>query len=277
MSKTIGTGLAVALALAAMLTLGCWKKTQGSWQSSRKVIVASDTLLSGMVATLLPSTGYEVLTILPPAQCPGHYDIKLTDVEKLRNADLVVSFAGMPFMEKADIDPARRLFLDPKGRNWMAPDSHITGLHILAEELSKRFPKEKEWIYRRLHNSARSIEAQARALKHRLKLAGAEGAPVLASAMQKESLEWMGFRVVGQYGRPESMSAKDIVRLSQIGKQMKAVLVVDNLQSGPEAGKPISEFLKIPHVTLTNFPSEKGYEASLNENASSLLAALRAQ
>ena len=76
----------------------------------------------------------------------------------------------------------------------------------------------------------------------------------------------MGFRVVGEYGRPEAMSAREVVRLSEIGKDQKAIVVVDNLQSGPDAGKGIAETLGVPHVVLTNFPSEKGYLATLGEN-----------
>ncbi|HVP78874.1 MAG TPA: hypothetical protein VMV04_13380, partial [Thermodesulfobacteriota bacterium] len=54
-------------------------------------IVASDTLLSGMIASLLPPNRYSVEAILPPGQCPGHYDVKLSDIEKMKKADLTVS------------------------------------------------------------------------------------------------------------------------------------------------------------------------------------------
>jgi zinc transport system substrate-binding protein len=50
-------------------------------------------------------------------------------------------------------------------------------------------------------------------------------------------------------------------------------MVVDNLQSGPDAGKGIAETLGAPHVVLTNFPSEKGYLATLGENVNAVLAA----
>jgi zinc transport system substrate-binding protein len=92
--------------------------------------------------------------------------------------------------------------------------------------------------------------------------------------MQKEVLEWMGFRVVGEYGRPEAMSTREVVRLSKIGKDHQAIAVVDNLQSGPDAGKGIAETLSVPQVVLTNFPSEKGYLATLKENVDAVMAAV---
>jgi zinc transport system substrate-binding protein len=92
--------------------------------------------------------------------------------------------------------------------------------------------------------------------------------------MQKEVLQWMGLRVVGEYGRPEAMSAREVVRLSKIGKDQHAIAVVDNLQSGPDAGKGIAEALGVPHVVLTNFPSEKGYLATLEGNVDAVVAAV---
>jgi hypothetical protein len=47
---------------------------------------------------------------------------------------------------------------------------------------------------------------------------------------------------------------------------------VDNLQSGPEAGKGIAETLGVPHVVLTNFPLEKGYLATLEGNVDAIVA-----
>jgi zinc transport system substrate-binding protein len=85
----------------------------------------------------------------------------------------------------------------------------------------------------------------------------------------------MGFQVVAEYGRQEGMSARDVVRLAEVGKGRKAIMVVDNLQSGPDAGKGVSETLKVPHVVLTNFPSERGYLATLEENVDALLSAVR--
>jgi len=93
--------------------------------------------------------------------------------------------------------------------------------------------------------------------------------------MQKEPLEWMGFMVVAEYGRQEAMSTREVVRLADIGKDRGVIMVVDNIQSGPDAGKGIAETLRAPHVVLTNFPSERGYLATLQENVDALLSAVR--
>jgi zinc transport system substrate-binding protein len=238
-------------------------------------IVTSDTLLSGMIASLLPPDRYSISAMLPPGQCPGHYDVKLSDVEKMKKADLNVSFSGMALMSKAGSDGSKQLFIVAGNRNWMVPDSYIYGLGVLTDGLSKRFPADAEVSVSRKKGAVRNVKEGANLLIEKIKQAGIFGKPIIASSMQKEPLEWMGFRVVGEYGRPEAMSAREVVRLAKIGKDQAVIMVVDNLQSGPDAGKGIAETLGAPHVVLTNFPSEKGYLATLGENVNAVLSAVK--
>jgi zinc transport system substrate-binding protein len=268
------TKLLLAIAVAALLGVSTGSANTGKARSIR-VIVTSDTILSGMVASLLPPGRYSTEAILPPGQCPGHYDVKLSDVEKTKKADLIVAFQGMPFMDTTALGRGTHLLVDAGGRNWMAPDSYIRGLGLLADGLAKRFPADRAEIMRRKRETIRTVRAAAKALSEKLRRAGGYGRAVIASSMQKEPLAWMGFRVVAEYGRPEAMSAREVVRLVHIGRERNALLVADNLQSGPDTGKGIAEALGTPHVTLTNFPSEKGYLATLGENVDSVMAAVR--
>ena len=268
--RLCGAAVAIALLWGAPAGFG------GSGQEHTKAvrcIVTSDTILSGMVASILPPEGYSTEALLPPGQCPGHYDVKFTDIEKIRNAGLNVSFRAMGFMKKAGTGAGPQLLVDGGGRNWMAPESHILGLIVLANELSRRFPDDGDEMMRRKEAAIRQVQTAARSLLGRIRAAGISGKPILASSMQKEPLEWMGLRVVGEYGRQESLSARQLVNLLEIGKDQKIVMVVDNLQSGPEVGKGMAESLGVPHVVLTNFPSENGYLATLERNVDAVLEA----
>ena len=265
-----------ALVFVALMGLSfCLADASGAENTSGvRSIVTSDTLLSGMIASLLPPARYAVEAILPPAQCPGHYDVKLSDIEKVKKADLVATFRGMPFMEKAGPGSRVQFFVEAGGRNWMAPNSYIHGLGYLADELAKCFPKDRKEIMKRKEDAIHKVQTKPNFLMKKIKRAGIYGKPVIASAMQKEPLEWMGFRVVGAYGRPEAMSTRDVVRLTKIGKDQQAIAVVDNLQSGPDTGKGIAETLQTPHIVLTNFPSHDGYLATLEENVATVVTAV---
>jgi zinc transport system substrate-binding protein len=268
---------AVALMMLAFIHAGCQKSALSERAKDRKSIVTSDAILSGMSESLLPSEFFEAVAILPPGQCPGHYDVKLTDIVKVKKADLVVSFIGMPFMKHAEADSTRQILIDAKDHNWMAPHSYVAGLTILADNFSERFPEYKGQIAERREHAIKEVNEKNASLSDRIKRAGISQRPIIASSMLREPLEWMGFRIVGEYGRPESISAKEIAALTRIGREKTVVMIVDNLQSGPEAGKGIAEALGAPHVILSNFPSEKGYAATLSDNVDAVLAAMSAK
>ncbi len=274
MSKKTKLFLAVLIVGFLGISIAHANKSEEESAKTGRRIVTSDSILSGMITSLLPPKGYAVEAILPPGQCPGHYDVKLSDIEKTKKADLTVSFRGMPFMDKANLGGKAHLLVDAGGRNWMAPDAYLYGLGVLAEELSKHFPEDRNEIVKRKEETIRKVTTASTSMVKKIKEAGISGKAVIASSMQKEVLEWMGFRVVGEYGRPESMSTREVVRLSKIGRDHQAIAVVDNLQSGPDAGKGIAETLGVPHVVLTNFPSEKGYLATLQENVDAVMAAV---
>jgi zinc transport system substrate-binding protein len=267
----------VFVLLLAFLSSGCQNNAQHERVNAKKSIVASDTILSGMSESLLPSDHFEVAAVLPPGQCPGHYDMKLSDIAKVKQADLVVSFLGMPFMGNTEIDARQKLSIDAKDRNWMAPDSYITGLNFLADRFLERFPEYSQQIAAQREHALLEVMAKNKSLLERIKEAGVSQKEIIACSMLREPLEWMGFHIVGEYGRPESISAKKIADLTRVGKEKKAVLIVDNLQSGPEAGKGIAEALGIPHVILSNFPSEEGYTATLSANVDAVLTAMSAK
>jgi zinc transport system substrate-binding protein len=269
--------LIIVALLGCLFLSGCRKGTPGEGANAAMSVVTSDSILSTMGAALLPAGAFEIASILPPGQCPGHYDVKLSDIARVKRATLVVSFAGMPFMGNVEMNPAGSLLINSEGRNWMTPDSYIAGLNLLARKLSERFPEYERKITGGREHAILEVNAINKRLSERLRQGGVVQRPAITSSMLKEPLEWMGFRVVGEYGRPESISAKEISALIRIGREKKAAIVVDNLQSGPEAGAGIAEALGVPHVVLSNFPSEKGYAATLADNVDVVLAALGAK
>jgi zinc transport system substrate-binding protein len=263
--------IAIAVMALACVITGCTKQPQTKGTLRR--IMTSDTILSGMVASLLPKERYRIEAIIPPGQCPGHYDIKLSDIEKMKNADLTVSYSGIPALGKPAVAGEKQLLIPGGEHNWMVPEVYLQVLGKVAEGLSERFPTEKMEIERRMAQTARTVAAAARALPEKVRRSPIFGKPVIASSMQREMLEWMGLRVVGQYGRQEAISTRQVAGLIQVGRDQHVVLVVDNLQSGPDTGKAIAEALGTPHVVLTNYPSETGYLATLGENVNAVLAA----
>ncbi|HOP85003.1 MAG TPA: zinc ABC transporter substrate-binding protein [Syntrophorhabdaceae bacterium] len=263
--------LTVFLSIIGILS---YTSQKGLTSERKYLIITSDTLLANMVSSLLPKERYSVEAILPPDQCPGHYDIKIKDMEKIKHSELIVSFRDMPFLNNSAFNEKTRIFVDSKGHNWMSPNHYEHGLKMISNILINHFKQDALTIERLKDKEMKRLKEATINLKRLIKDNGLLGKKVIASSMQKEPLEWMGFKVVAEYGRQESLSTKDIVRLTKIEKKGEVILVVDNLQSGPNVGKSIAEAIGVPHVVLTNFPSEKGYIETLKENVLTIINAL---
>jgi zinc transport system substrate-binding protein len=231
-------------------------------------------MLSGMASRLVPDSAFSVISILPPDQCPGHYDIKLSDLRAMQDAALVLYFEDMPIGKQMSGTGAPKAALSTGGANWMVPENYLKGLDQVALALVNAFPQHARIIEHNHEAYRREIETLAGTLRARLDRAGARDAAAAGSAMQAETLEWMGLEVLCAYGRPESFSPRTVRDCVNAARKRGAALVADNLQSGPDAGAGIAQTLGVPHVTLRNFPSAKGYPATLEENASKVIEAL---
>lgn len=255
-------------ALMAVAVIGCARP------SGRIRVVASTTLISTIVQTI-GGDRFAVTTIAPAGLCPGHFDLKPSDVAAANNARLILNHgweAWYPSLEKAIIPPGpRRVTLSTQG-NWMIPEQQKQAAKEIAVLLAK-IDTARADTYRltagRYQSEVDSVAAAARAM-----LAGKELPPTIASEQQTPFLKWLGFRVVATYGRAEDFTAQELTRLARVASDSGVKLVVDNLQSGPDTGKPLADGLGAKHVTLTNFPLHGSYRQALLDNAAVLAQAV---
>ncbi len=255
--------------LFGVAVLGCAQP-----KTKRIPVVASTALISTIVQAV-GGDRFAVTTIAPAGLCPGHFDLKPSDVTAANNARLILSHgweAWYPGLEKAIIPPRPRRVTLTTQDNWMIPDvqkraaAEITAL--LMELDSARAD-----TYR-LAAERYAVDVDSAAAAARTMLAGKTLPVVIAAEQQSPFVAWLGFRVVATYGRAEDFSAQEITRLARVAIDSGVKLIVDNLQSGPDAGKPLAEALKVKHVTLTNFPLEGSYRQALLENAKTLAQAV---
>jgi zinc transport system substrate-binding protein len=262
-------GRALAFTVAAMLVGGC-----ASDSARRPRIVASTTLISAIVETVAPDR-FAVTTIAPAGLCPGHFDLKPSDVTAANYAKLVLNHgweAWYPVLEKAIVPPGpRRVTLATEG-NWMIPEIQkqaAAEIATLLAELDTALADTYRLAATRYGSAVDSAAAAVRAL-----LAGKELPPVIAAEQQAPFVRWLGFHVVATYGRAEDFTAQELTRLARVALDSGVGLVIDNLQSGPDAGKPLAEALEAKHATLTNFPLHGSYRQALLDNAMTLAQAI---
>ncbi len=245
----------------------------------KPVVLCTTTMMAAVVEAIAGDT-VKIDTLIPHGMCPGHFDLAPNQAKRIAASQCVLMHGWEPFREK--IEEFRHgtggLHIVNVPENWMVPDVHQQAARETGLMLKKCFPRYSALFDERTEKYIKNMENASRETRKRLSDAGSGRTVVVASDMQSPFLKWAGFNVAAEYGRPDGMSANNMMTLIDTAKRRKAGLVVDNLQSGKDTGLPIVRETGAVHVVLTNFPDERddsySYIVTLKENADALLAAL---
>ncbi|MDD3927356.1 MAG: metal ABC transporter substrate-binding protein, partial [bacterium] len=243
-------------------------------------VTATTTMMQAAVRDIAGDR-VQVTVLIPGGSCPGHYDIRPGDVQALKRSAVLFTHGYEGFVPRlraaAGLSEAQVVGIPVPG-NWQLPDVYVKAAQSVTAALSKADAAGRPEYLRRF----KTVQARARAVdirvRNQARKAGFGRTAVICSDQQADVLRWMGFRVTAVYGRPEEFTPSGIHRLVKMGKADKVGLVVDNLQSGADAGKQLARQLGARHVILSNFPggfSNTGtWESTVLENTSRVVKAL---
>jgi len=96
--------------------------------------------------------------------------------------------------------------------------------------------------------------------------------------MQAAFLNWVDLNVVAFYGRPDSLTPQVVKELVDTGRAENVTLIIENMQSGQDAGKGIAEELGCTRIILSNFPGgfdgTETWEKAIDRNIELILEAI---
>ena len=162
---------------------------------SKIKIVTSITPLASIIAMLLNDNA-EIVAIANNNNCPHHYNLKPSDLQKVKDADLVLyidddfdSFASklMNNHSKNVIkisDLAKVKFISTNRHIWLDLERVKIMLEQLSTILARQFPNLDSEIYQNLYNSAKQIDNLIR-IKEKLL------APLKDVILLSDSLEYL--------------------------------------------------------------------------------------
>lgn len=285
-------GLFARLALPLLLVLALCTSAQAA-EPLR--ILAGTALVEDVLLDLGSApAGLTTRTLIPGSACPGHADLKASDVIFLQGAAAVMIHdwqQDMPLVQalvRTAPGAQAKLRVVAAPGNWMLPDRQAEATRAVSRLLLAMVPAQTKGSGAN-PLTAKTIEARTKArlgriqalsvqIRARAARAGLPGTRVICDAMQRPLLEWLGCTVVAEYGRFEGMNPKMLAEVMTKAKAGKAVLVVDNLQSTGGSGKALADDLGAAYTALTNFPGvdarARTWEQALEWNVSRLVAAL---
>ncbi len=218
--------------------------------NSKPIVVCSTSVLASIVRDLA-SDKVIVEIIASPAICPAHYDVKPSDVDKVRRASLILYHGFEPWIKELYKASGSKAPLVRVSGPWNTPkflkDRYVEVANVLRKYLGIDVTK-------RLNKCLESIDKVASWLKKYSEDNKFIGTPVVVMLWQKGFISYLGFKIVATYPPPEKVTPKLYQEIISNATKYHALLVVDNLQSGTDLGEKIASEVGAIEVALTNFP-----------------------
>ena len=246
-------------------------------------IMAGSSLINNIIQDVAGGK-LKARILVPPGMCPGHYDVKPSDVETLANSKALIIHSWQQNMknitglvEAADNPDLDVKVIDVKG-NWMAPPVQAEAVNKIAQALGEIDPENSAYYQERANERAQAILARGEQIQGKLKEAGVSEIKVTCAQMQAGFITWAGFDIVATYGRPEELSVAEVEKLVVEAREAGVTMVIDNLQSGATAtSEAMARDIGATQVTLSNFPGgfadTETWEKAIDKNIDLLLKA----
>ena len=247
--------------LVTVIVSGC------SEQDNAKLKVVTSTSLIAQIVERVGGDKVDVVNVIPPGQCPGHFDCTPGDIQKLADADLFLlhGWQGEQFSEEliatADNDKLVSIQVNAQvgqNMNWMTPAVQSDAVDKIVDALIQVDEANSNEYREAADKYKEQITDKAAEIKNELAAINPGSVNVLCADQQAGFVGWAGFNIVSIFGRPETLTPQVVKDLVDIGRADNVVLIIDNMQSGADAGAGIAEELGCNRVILSNFPG--GYE-----------------
>jgi len=269
--------LLISVIISLLFQITFFNISSGEEIQERLKIVATTSML-GNITKAIGKDNVEVVTIVPSGLCPGHFDICPKHAQLIEDARVVLDhgFEGELFLDNmlrsnrnSDL---RRLSLKVS-KYLMVPEFHLRAVDEIAQFIGSIDSVDKDIFLLQAARYKEHVKYLSEAVTRELTKLEPNKIKVVASEMQAEFAEWLGFNVISIFGRQEEMSPRDLLKITHIAKNENIKIVIDNLQSGSKIGKQLAEDIGGKHVILTNFPRGDSYLEALKENVDRLIQA----
>ena len=240
--------------------------------------IVSTHAVYGEFARVIGGDAVNVVTIIPSGFCPSHYDLAPSDVAAVLDAKLILYSGFEVWIDTlADAAGGDAEAIQLSG-SWSTPDAAIQKVEAIRDLLIENMPESAALFRANADAYIEELRALGEDLREQAIAAGVCEIPVVCMAWQVDLVSWLGFQIPVTYGIPAGLSLRDLIDLAAAGREAKAELVIDNLQSGVDFGAKLAREIGAIHVVLSNFPGAMPNTVTvidlLRRNAEALFSAV---
>jgi ABC-type Zn uptake system ZnuABC Zn-binding protein ZnuA len=242
------------LLLATVIFCGCKPATDSDEQPE---IAVANSYLHSVVNDLC---GYqtEIMSLVPPGMCPGHFDISPSQVNQLGGCSVLLLF---DFQEKIGDALSR---LRERGLKMQTvkcsgglclPETYLTIARRVADVLSQENPTKRAGYYSRLEFIKNRMDDLSSRIQKKIEEHGLIDVKVVTSGHQAVFADWLGLDVVATFAGSDIETPGSINQCLQKAKDKHVRFVIANEQEGTVLATALAERLNADMVIFSNFPS----------------------
>ncbi|MFW9989622.1 MAG: metal ABC transporter substrate-binding protein [Candidatus Odinarchaeota archaeon] len=237
-------------------------------------VVATTTILRDFAQKIIGDKG-TVEVIIEEGMCPGHYDATPSDINLVRNADIVfyhgfewAQFLGALLSDADNIDAAYSMSGNGSlgYTQWGAPANVPPFLDVICNHLNDTYSLLNETFNQNTLLYKEEIALKKNEIENEIVSYNFTDIKAYIMNHQTAFMTWLGFNITGLWSKDDnSMTPSDLDTIIDGASETGTEIIIMNYQSGTEQGKLAADYLNIPSVSLQNFPGVYGIETYLEQ------------
>ncbi|MFI4912271.1 MAG: metal ABC transporter substrate-binding protein [Sedimentisphaeraceae bacterium JB056] len=223
-----------------------------------------------------------ILLIVPPGMCPGHFDISPQKVKMISDCRLLLLFDFQTSMA----DSLNRL--KDNGLNIESlsapgglckPQSYMSVVEQISIILSELYPEKKDFYTERKTCINQRMISLQKQLITTVTDSHLSGTKILSATHQADFAKWLGLDVISTYGSQDTTTAYEINQILQKIDTEQISIIIANKQQGSQLESVLSERLNVRFTEFNNFPlCETGnapfFDTMVTDNVNKLIEKL---
>jgi len=262
---------------ALIAPTGCRSK-----QNAPPVAVAVANTYLGCVAKELLGEDYQPIVLAGPGMCPGHYDIRPSQISRLRGCRVLLRFDFQSSLDRklANLsDGGLKIASIEISGGLCEPASYQAACKQAAEAFVAVGLMGQPEANRRLEKISARLAALGLEAKKQIEQSGLAGVVGLSSPHQAAFCKWLGLEVAATFSSSDQAGVGEIENAIRAGRTSAVRFVIANLPEGKKAADALASRLDATVIVFGNFPDpntgQGNFDDLVNANVRALTSATK--
>ncbi len=262
------------------LLAGCGKGKPVEASSALKTQIVATSPYLEVAARELVDDSVDVVSLVGPGACPGHFDIRPSQIEQARESRLVLRFDFQQAIEKrlesASDTHKRTIVAVTLSGGLVEPATYREACRQIGAALVEAKLATGEAIATRLELIDQRLARLDETVDQHLSEGGWKGRPVVTSRRQEDFCRALGLEVVGTFGGPGGQRPSDLDTAVKAAEAEKARWIIANRPEGRRLADRLADRLGATVIVFENFPDPEAdapFDQMVLENVTRLLDA----